>query len=212
MATLEQEHAIPGRRSLPPGEQHVFAADDGRRARLTRVAGLATAALALVWLAALGVAMLGAGRLPGVSFPPSKQVGHAPDAATGYRSPFMQSPARRSAAWPAVRAPRRSEPQRPSAQAGRVQHPAPAPEVLSNPVGVVVPRAADPGRAAPAPVQAPTLPQGWARRGWAAPPGQTKRDEPVSGGAGAPRRSGTPATTNAIATTTQGDPHSPKKG
>jgi hypothetical protein len=210
MATLEQEHAIPGRRSLPPGKQHVFAADDGRRARLTRAAGLATAALALVWLAALGVAMLGAGRLPGLLLPRAKQVGRAPDAATAHRSPFVQSPAARSATRPGVPTPRRSTPQRPSAQADRVEHPTRAPEVLSNPAPAVVPRAADPAPAAPATVQAPALRQGWARQGWTAPPGQTKRDEPVS--RGNPRRTEAPASTTKTATTTQGGPQSPKKG
>ena len=211
MATLEQEQAIPGRRSPPPGEQWVFAADDGRRARLTGVAGLATAALALVWLAALGAAMLGAGRLPGVPLPRAKQVGGAPDAATRHVSPFVQSLAGRSAARPAAPTPRRSEPQRPSAQADSVQHPAPPPEVLSNPALVVVPRAAESVPAASAPVQAPTLPrQGWARQGWTAPPGQTKRDALVP--RGNPRRTDAPASTNTTATTTQGGPHSPKKG
>jgi hypothetical protein len=195
MATLEQEHAIPGRLSLPLGEQRVFAADDGRRARLTGFAGLATAALALVWLAALGAAMLGAGRLPGVPLPRAKQVGRAPDAATRHVSPFVQSLAGRPAAPPAAPTPRRSQPQRLSAEADRVQHPAPPPEVLSN----------------PAQVQGPALPQrGWARQGWTAPPGQTKRDESVR--RGNPGRKDAPASTNTTATTRQGGPHSPKKG
>ena len=216
MATLEQRHSILARRLPPPREEHVFAADDGGRARVVRLAGLGTAAVALVWLAALGAAMLGAERLPGVSLPsvslPSvKQVHRVSDAGTRQMSRFIQPQAgRRAARAPAPRL-GRSEPQRLSAQAARVHRAAPAPAILLSSAPDALPRAAHPAPLAPAPAQAPPpSQQGWARHGWTAPPGQAKRDESVP--PGHPRRTGTPSSPNTIETSTQGATQSPKKG
>jgi hypothetical protein len=211
MATLEQRHSILARRLPPPREEHVFAADDGRRARVARLAGLGTAAVALVWLSALGAAMLGAERLPGVSLPSVKQVLRVSDAAPRQMSRFIQPPPGRRAARAAAPRLGRSEPQRLSAQAGRVHRAAPAPAILLSSAPDALPPAAHPAPLAPAPAQAPSPPQhGWARHGWTAPPGQAKRDESVP--PGHPRRTGPPASPNTIATSTQGATQSPKKG
>jgi hypothetical protein len=208
MATLEQRHSILARRLPPPRKEQVFAADDGRRARIVLLAGLGTAAVALVWLAALGAAMLGAERLPGVSLPSVKQVDRVPDAETRQRSLFVQPPVGRPAARAAAPRRGRSEPQRLSAQTGRVQR---AAAILSSPAPDALPPAAHPGPLTPARAEAPSPPQrGWARRGWTAPPGQAKRDESVT--PGHPQRTGIPASPNTIATSTQGATQGPKKG
>src|SRR3954453_1112835 len=47
-----------------PGEQPVFAATDGRRARRLRIVALVAAALVALWLIALVAGTLGFGRLP----------------------------------------------------------------------------------------------------------------------------------------------------
>ena len=210
MATLKQRHSILARRLPPPREEHVFATDDGRRARIARLAGLGTAAVALVWLAALGAAMLGAERLPGVSLPSVKQVHRVPDAKTRRRFPFVRppvgSPARATAPTRV-----RSEPQRLSAQAGRVQRAAPMSAIPLSPAPDALPPAAQPGPVAPPAAEAPSPPQqGWARRGWTAPPGQEKRDESVT--PGHPQRTGIPASPNTLATSTHGAAQGPKKG
>ena len=203
MATLEQRNLILARRLPPPREEHVFAADDGRRARLMRLAGLGTAALSLVWLAALGLAMLGAERLPGVSPSSVKQVRRVSDAATTEGSPFVQPPAGRPVVPTAAPRLERFDSQRLSTQAGRMQRAAPRPAIPSTPAPAGPPPAAHPAPLAPAPAQAPSPPQrGWARRGWTAPPGQAKRDESVP--RGHPYSTGTPASPNTIATSTQG--------
>jgi hypothetical protein len=211
MATLEHRHSILARRLPPPREEHVFAADDGRRARIVRLAGLGTAAVALVWLAALGAAMLGAERLPGVSLPSVKQVHRVSDTETRQRSPFVHPPVGRPAARAAAPRHGRSEPRRLTTQAGRVQRAAPMPAILLSPAPDAPPRASHPGPLAPAPAEAPSPPhQGWARRGWTAPPGQAKRDESVT--PGHPQRTGKPASPNTIATSTQGATHGSKNG
>jgi hypothetical protein len=211
MATLEQLHSNLARRLPPPREQHVFAADDGRRARVVRLAGLGTAALVLVWLAALGVAMLGAGRLPGVPLPSVEQVHRVSDAAMRQRSPFVRPRAGRAAARTAAPRLGRSEAQRLIARTDRVQRAAPTPTIPSSPAPADPPPAAHPEALAPAPAQTPSAPQqGWARRGWTAPPGQAKQDESVP--RGHPGRTGTPATSNTIATSPPGATKSPKKG
>jgi hypothetical protein len=209
MATLEQLHSNLARRLPPPREQHVFAADDGRRARVVRLAGLGTAALVLVWLAALGVAMLGAGRLPGVSLPSAKQVHRVSDAVMRQRSPFVRPRAGRPTARTAAPRVGRSEAQRLIAQADRVQRASPTSAIASSPAAALLP-AAHLAPLAPAPAQTPSAPQqGWAWRGWTAPPGQAKQDESVP--RGHPRRTDSPATPNTIATSTQGATKSPKK-
>jgi hypothetical protein len=211
MATLEQRHSILARRLPPPREEHVFAAEDGRRARIVRLAGLGTAGVALVWLAALGAAMLGAERLPGVSLPSVKQIHRAPDAETRQRSPIVRPPV----GSPAVRAaaPRRgrSEPQRLSAQAGPLRRAAPMPAIPLSPAPDALPPAAHPGPVAPPAAEAPSHPeQGWARHGRTAPPGLAKRDESVT--PGHPQRTAVPVSQNTIATSRQGAAQGPKKG
>ena len=189
----------------------MFAADDGRRARVVRLAGLGTAALALVWLAALGVAMLGAERLPGVSLPSVEQIHRVSDAAIRQRPPFVQPSARRPAARMAAPRPGRSERERLSAQTRPVQRAAPTPAILESPEPAAPPPVVHPAPLAPAPAQTQSPPQqGWARRGWTAPPGQAKQDESVP--RGHPEHTGKPAIPNTTATSTQGATKSPKKG
>ena len=207
MAALEQEHGILGPRPRPAIERSVFAADGERRPRLLRLVGLGTAALSLVWLAALGVAMLGGGRLPGVPLS-NAQVPRVPDATSKQGSPFehgspLERPGRPAAAQSRVPAPLRSETQHPSALAAVRRAPQP----------VAPPQAADPLPVAPAPAPEPSPSrQGWARRGWATPPGQAKRDDPVPRGRSAHTSTATTTTTVATATAKQGTPQGPKKG
>jgi hypothetical protein len=211
MTTLEQRNSLLARGLPPPREEHVFAADGGRRARLTRLAGLGAAALSLVWLTALGAAMLGAERLPGVSPPSVKQVRRVFDAATPKESPFVEPPAARPVVRTAAPRLERFDSQRLSTQAGRMRRAGTQVASPSTPAPAGPPPAAHPAPLAPAPAQAPSPPQrGWARRGWAAPPGQAKRDESVP--RGHPHSTGTPATPNTIATSKQGAKKSPKKG
>jgi hypothetical protein len=104
-----------------------------------------------------------------------------------------------------------SEPQRLSAQTRPVQRAAATPAIIESPEPAAPPPAAHPPPLAPAPAQAPSAPQqGWARRGWTAPPGQAKRDESVPHGH--PGHTGTPTIPNTTATSTQGPAKSPKKG
>jgi hypothetical protein len=196
MAVLEQEHGILGPRPRSPIERNVFAADGARRTWLLRLAGLGTAALSFVWLAALGVAMLGAGRLPDVPLSDA-QVPRVSEATTNEESLFARPG--RPVPQSAVTALSLSRALRASAQAAAERAPGPA----------VLPKA-DPLPSEPArPPEPSTSHQGWARRGWTAPPGQAKRHEPVPRGRSAHTDS---ATTNTTATTKQGSPHGPKKG
>lgn len=165
-------------------ERPVFVAADNRRARRLRFGGGAAALIACLWVAALAVGMLGTGRLPGFSLPsgvrgaehdvrerapakakPSSKrsrvaVAKAPTARLAPRVATRSEPvrrparARRSSATPARRAiPLRT---RNAAEAPLVTQPAPTP--------------------APAPAPPPPK-QGWARQGYAAPPGETRRIE-----------------------------------
>ncbi len=153
MATLEHEQVLCGRAA------HVFAAATGRRARVLRMTGIAAGVLAVGWLAALGLALFGAGAFPG-ALPGIKT--HGPASAPSH--PVRSTPVRGAARVPGFPAAgassgiRRAPPARTTAVSAR------------RPVAPVA--AAAP--AAPAQASAPSG-QGWARRGWTAPPGQTRR-------------------------------------
>jgi hypothetical protein len=185
MATLE--HELTSGRQKRPGDHHVFVSGGGRRRRALRAAGLVAGALALVWLVALGLALAGSTRLPGLPVPDEKPVAarHASPASTRTAAPARSlagahvTPARPAAAPP------RLEPQRAA--------PSPSP---ARPVPAIPPvtRAAPvtPSTASPA----VTPRQGWARRGSTAPPGQTRRSEPTPRGTGRPPDAGTTSTTH----------------
>lgn len=204
MATLEHEQLIPGGQSRP-GEQHIFVSPYGRRQRALRLAGLLAGALALVWLVALGLAMVGSARLAGLPVPGAQRVAFARDASAtaAVPAPRRHSPTGGHEARAASSTPGRVEPQSASARTNPARTTAPAttpPAVLPAPAASVT--------SATPPLEAATPSRhGWARRGWTVPPGQTKRDQPAARGAGHSTDAAGTTTTSA----TRGDPHG-KKG
>jgi hypothetical protein len=163
MAAFEQEQPLLG--DPAARDPHVFAAATERRARALRLAGLCVAMLSLAWIAALAFALLGAGAFP-----------DALTAATAQPAPGPTVP----------RIPAKAHaPSTPSAALRRVAR-APGREVGTGTAAVVqagstsrasatvaAPRApATPAVPPPAPPAAPR--QGWAKRGWTAPPGRVK--------------------------------------
>jgi len=156
MATLEHR----GRAIAPVSDPHVFAAATGRRAGVLRAAGIAAGVLALAWLAALALSLLGAGSLPGL----------LPGAAHRVLQQRHQSP---SAGRPAQAPVRQQQFDRPAARAA---HPATATASNASDSSHNASVAIAPVTSAP-----PALAsrgQGWTRRGWSAPPGQTRRTQP----------------------------------
>lgn len=166
MAAFEHERPLPGGRPAAARDPHVFAAPTRRRARALQFGALCSAVLALAWIAALAVALLGADALPG-ALPAAKASPAArpapigatersaarsvPDAAPGRRSAALRREIKVAAA-----------PERATARAS---------VTVASPAAPVAPPAA------PAPAAPPAAPrQGWARRGWAAPPGHVKPD------------------------------------
>jgi hypothetical protein len=177
MATLWNEQRLPGRAVARPSDPHVFFSVTGRRARLLQAAGVAVGLAALAWLAALGFALLGVGKLPGL--------------VTGTKTPRPDPAAVRTPqARPAVSA------LRAGAEVNTSQS-RPAPATTHRPAVQVstTPAAAPTTAPAAPPVTAPT--QGWAKHGSTAPPGQAKRTQQPSPGNGhgrdtAPGQSATP--------------------
>jgi hypothetical protein len=179
-------------------EPIVFVAEGDRRARLLRYGGAVVVALASLWLAGLGIGMLGLGNLPGVTLPipgvsaeRGQQSERSRDAATPVPE-ITAAPAR------SVASSARSERIRSSAS---VLPQAKAPQRRSAvPVGTnSQPRTgSQPGQVAQPPAQPTPAPapvnRGWASRGWSEPPGQARPSpaEPV-------RRRGEP---KAVAPTT----------
>jgi len=186
MATLEHEQPIGGKPSRPL-EHHVFVSLGGRRQSALRAGGLVAGALALVWLVALGLALAGSTRLPGLPVREAKPVG-----ARDVSAASSATAARRALAGPTpVRAamPRSHELRRATAPADV----APAKAARSIPPATgVVPAAST----TPAAGTAATPTQGWSRRGWTVPPGQTKRSERTPRGTGRPTDTGTTSTTH----------------
>ena len=184
MATLEHEQPIR-RAPARPREHHVFVSAGGRRQRALRAAGLVAGTLALVWLVALGLALAGSTRLPGLPVPDGKPVAalKAPAGsikALGHFRPFARA-TRALTATPRQHEPRRAAaPARATAPARAIQ---PSPRVA-------------PASTTPTTRIAATPTQGWVRRGWTAPPGQTKRNEPMPRGTGRPTDAGTAGTTH----------------
>jgi hypothetical protein len=166
MAAFEPEQPLIGGRPAAARDPHVFAAPTRRRARALQLGALCAAVLALAWIAALAVALLGADALPGampaakaspaarpapIGAPESTAARSVPDAASGHRSAALRHEIKVAAA-----------PERATARAY---------VTVASPGAPVVPPAA------PTPAAPPAAPrQGWARRGWTAPPGHVKPD------------------------------------
>jgi hypothetical protein len=162
------------------GERPIFVAADGRRARRLRYVGASAVLLGSLWLVALAVGMLGFGSLPDLPLP-----GVARGAEGGSLEPARSTVAPATPVSPdlagspslshaagmipptrtALRVTRNSRKARAAAvtRARRRQPTAPAP--ASQPAVVTTPVAA--------PVH-----QGWARKDWTAPPGQSRQTEP----------------------------------
>ena len=171
-----------------PTERPVFVATDDRRARRLRYAAAAVGVVALAWVAALAIGMLGFGRLPSVSFPlvargvdPVSSERAEPTPAPRPAVSRAESIARaRTAARPAAAAsprpttavkrtssrPRAAVAATPSRHDSRV-----SPRRRAAPIQAVQPPS-------PAPAATTLARQGWARRGATAPPGQDRRTTP----------------------------------
>lgn len=170
-------------------EPTVFVAEDDRRARLLRYGGAAVVALASLWLAGLGVGMLGLGNLPGVTLPipgvsaeRGQQSERSRDAATPVRK-ITAAPAS-SVASSARERIRSSGSVALQAKAPRQRSAVPVgtgsrPRSGSQP-GQVVQPPAQLTPAQPTPAPAPVN-RGWTSRGWSEPPGQARPSpaEPV---------------------------------
>jgi hypothetical protein len=174
MATIEREHE----QERIQHELPVFVASDGRRARRLRLAASAIAVLALLWLAALAVGMLGFGRLPGLATPLGR-IGGA-DKAQSERSESRSPTSARSEPRSAdlIVAPERSG--RPSASQRSARGRAAVKRANAN-AAARRPRTTPPapGVQPVQPQPAPPPPQqGWARHGRPAPPGYTRRTQP----------------------------------
>jgi hypothetical protein len=188
MATLEHEQPI---RPAParPREHHVFVSAGGRRQGALRAAGLVAGALALVWLVALGLALAGSTRLPGLPVPDVKPVAGPDSSAASTPALGHSRPLARAARAPTA-TPRRHEPR-------RAATPTRAPRATASVRAVEsAPRVAPVSATTPTTLTAATPAQGWSRRGWTTPPGKTKRTEPTPRGAGRPNDAGTAGTTH----------------
>jgi hypothetical protein len=196
MTTLEQEQPFLG----PAAPEHVFASANGRRARFMRVAGGGAGLLAVAWLVALGLAILGAAGIP--------------DGLRGAKSqaPTAARATNRAEVSPVVRTHRAAlAPPAPAVAPPRRHGQAPTTAPASRPpTGTAAPVARSvASSAAVAPTAAVTTAaprKGWARRGWTAPPGQTKTKP-------RPRRDGS-STDSPAANVSHGQSgsHSPPKG
>jgi hypothetical protein len=157
-------------------ERPVFVASDGRRARRLRLVASAIAVLALLWLAALAVGMVGFGRLPSISTPLGRIGG--PDKAQGDRSESKtQTPM-----WLEQRSTKLiSDSGRGASaarQAGRGSTATTAGHTTARPAARGRRTPVPPVAAQPVQPAVPPLQQGWARHGRAAPPGYTRRTQP----------------------------------
>ena len=189
MATLEHEQLIRGGLSHPR-EHHVFVSAGGRRQQALRGTGLVAGALALVWLVALGLALAGSTRLPGLPVPVAKAVA-VPDASATASSAPRHSRAHTARAGASRPQPSAARPAAAAASPVRTTAAAAAvpPATRAAPAAAVTSAAAQAQTGA-----APT--QGWARRGWTAPPGRTKRSVPTPRGARRPTDTTTTSTTH----------------
>ena len=183
MAAIEHEQARAFPVALPRTERVVFVTESSHRARTLRYGAAVVVLLACLWLAGLGIGMLGLGRLPGLSLavPDRAGDGARSEQATKVVRPASQpSRFRPSAARVTPSAQRRAAQTR-SQPSTRTDTPA----VRRTPVA----KAPAPRRATPPPspptqnVQPPPqasvtpqpVPRGLERRGLTAPAGQTRK-------------------------------------
>jgi hypothetical protein len=196
MTTLEQEQPFLG----PAAPEHVFASANGRRARFMRVAGGGAGVLAVAWLVALGLAILGAAGIPGALRGAKGQASAAARATNRAEVSRVVRTHRGALASPtsAAAAPRRH---------GQASTTAPASRPAPGPAAPVERSVASSAAVAPTAAVTTAAPRkGWARRGWTAPPGQTKTKP-------RPRRDGS-STDSPAANVSHGQSgsHSPPKG
>jgi hypothetical protein len=183
MATLEHEQPLLGGRPAAARDPHVFAAQTGRRARALQLAGLCVAMLSLAWIAALAVALLGAGALPG-ALPATKAPAPRPAVRAVGRVPVRSIPGaapRRARAASGREVPTAATAVSPARATAR------ASATVASTHAPVVPAAPPPPPAAPR--------QGWARRGWTAPPGRVRPDPSPRGADGRSAAAGDPSGT-----------------
>jgi hypothetical protein len=154
------------------GDEAVFVARDGRRARRLRNAAIAAGVLALLWVVGLGVGMIGFGSLPGVALvkgaKADSRVPTPPPPVTAQRATDRSLVAEAGAA------------RRVTARIARAQVSATVIARRTNPVS----RSHGPAVAPPAPAtQTPANPaartRGWARKGYQAPRGQLRKAAPA---------------------------------
>jgi pyruvate/2-oxoglutarate dehydrogenase complex dihydrolipoamide acyltransferase (E2) component len=178
-------------------EPIVFVAEDDRRARLLRYGGAALVALACLWLAGLGIGMLGLGNLPGVTLPipgvsaeRGQQSERSRDAATPVQA-ITAAPARSvasSARGERIRSSRSVLPQATAPQRRSAVHVGTGSQPRTGSQSGQPPAPPTPAQPTPAPAPAP-MNRGWTRRGWSEPLGHASPSlaEPV-------RRRGEPNT------------------
>ncbi|HYX88065.1 MAG TPA: hypothetical protein VE753_01720 [Gaiellaceae bacterium] len=187
MTTLEHDQLRGALESAR--DRHVFVSEDGRRQRMLRAAGIVAGGVALAWLLALGLAMAGSTRLPGLTVPAVRE-----GAPTPARAATATPPAALSSLGALSRTPRPApSTRRPAAHAAPKTTPAP---LKLSPVLHRAPATRPASRAR----AAVTPPRGWARHGWTSPSGQAKQ-------AGRPGRGRGHAFGAAVATTTHGNGH-----
>jgi hypothetical protein len=190
MATVEHEQPIR-RGPARPREHHVFVSASGHRQSAVRAAGLVAGALALVWLVALGLALAGNRRLPGLPVTDPKPV-----AARGASGASTPTPASRHSRRLAQATRTRTEtPQ--SHESRRAAAPTSTAPAKAPIAGIPpAPRGAPVGVTTPTTLTAASPTHGWARRGWTAPPGTTKINDPTPRGTGPSTNAGTTSTTH----------------
>jgi hypothetical protein len=170
MAVIERERVTKEQ----PSERAIFVAEDGRRARRLRRAAFVIAFLACLWVVGLGVGMLGFGSLPGVAVVKQRidEIAGGSDAQrTDRRDVSSSVRASRSAQARRIAAAERSGLLRSQARART--RPA-----ASRPASRPPTQATVPPSAAQTPVNPAARQRGWARKGSAAPPGQTRKATP----------------------------------
>ena len=158
-----------------PHDEPIFVADDGRRARRLGRAAFVASVLAGLWVVGLAIGMLGFGSLPGVSLvkgaraespvAPVEGVEGAPAAAARETARALLAVKTAAAAIDATRASNRQ-----AAVKTRARKSVAARKKIAR--GPATQPAPPPPAAAVNPAQRT---RGWARRAYAAPPGQVRR-------------------------------------
>lgn len=145
----------------PAQERPVFLAENGRRARMLRIAAKVAVVLTVLWLTALAAGMLGFGHLPGTSIkqPFSRLISGGGDA------PKQQVPSTDLASVTASDLKRSAAARAQAAVAKR--------RALARTAAIRARSSAGQAVVAQRPRQ-----QGWTRQGFLAPPGQIRKAEP----------------------------------